>query len=218
MLKFSYRTSPSIAKNKNDQAQHSVPSGSDNKGCLEKYQFLNWKDYLNPKNTSNMFMKPVRLQIYHSMAVKFGQIEYVGCINKEFFGWRLWRASQWNELCLCGYTAVFGRQCWLFSYTFTSPLVPKNGNFCSCFSFPSWKILSDVWTISCQTVCESCLKKIVCIVWIGYPGEKQLMLHIVYKKMRCQPHLVTTFRDPFLHDESLDRSCAVAAWRITFSR
>ena len=89
MLKFSYCTSPSIAKNKNDQAQHSVPSRSDNKGCLEKYQLLNWKDYLNPKITSNMFMKPVRLQIYNSMAVKFGQIEYVGCINKEFFGWRL---------------------------------------------------------------------------------------------------------------------------------
>ena len=163
-------------------------------------------------------MKPVRLQMYHSIAVKFGQIGYVGCINKEFFGWRPWRASQWNELCHCGFTAVFGKQCWLFSYTFTSPLVPKNENFCSCFSFPSWKILSDVWTISCQTVCESCLKKIVCIVWIGYPGEKQVMLHIVYKKKRCQPHLVTTFRDPFLHDESLDRICAVAAWRTTFSR
>ena len=139
MLTFSYRISPSIAKNKNDQAQYSVPSGSDNKGCLGKYQLLNWKDYLNQKNTSDMFMKPVQLQIYHSMAVKFGQIGYVGCINKEFFGWRLWRASQWNELCRCGYTAVFGRQCWLFSYTFTSPFVPKNGNFCSCFSFPSWK-------------------------------------------------------------------------------
>ena len=36
-----------------------------------------------------MFMKPVRLQIYHSIAVKFGKIGYVGCINKEFFGWRL---------------------------------------------------------------------------------------------------------------------------------
>lgn len=89
MLKFSYRTSPSIAKNKNDQGQHNVLSGSDKKGCLEKYQLLNWKDYLNPKNTSNMFMKPVRLQIYHSIAVKFGQIGSVGCINKELFGWRL---------------------------------------------------------------------------------------------------------------------------------
>ena len=126
------------------------PAEVTRKVALKNISSWTGKIILNPKNTSNMFMKPVRLQMYHSIAVKFGQIGYVGCINKEFFGWRLWRASQWNELCHCGFTAVFGKQCWLFSYTFTSPLVPKNGNFCSCFSFPSWKILSDVWTISAR--------------------------------------------------------------------
>lgn len=163
-------------------------------------------------------MKPVRLQMYHSIAVKFGQIGYVGCINKEFFGWRPWRASQWNELCHCGFTAVFGKQCWLFQLYLYVTSCTKKWEFLFLFFFPQLKNTLRCLNNQCQTVCQSCLKKIVCIVWIGYPGEKQLMLHIVYKKMRCQPHLVTTFRDPFLHDESLDRSCAVAAWRTTFSR
>ena len=71
-------------------------------------------------------------------------------------------------------------------------LYQKMGIFLFLFFFSQLKNTLRRLNNQCQTVCQSCLKKIVCIVWIGYPGEKQLMLHIVYKKsvsLILLPHL-----------------------------